>query len=409
MARKTFRKDRLTEDVLTLSRRRFAELYERFDNVVVSFSGGKDSTVCLHLALEAAAHYKRLPLDCYFWDEEAIHPETIEYVQRVEARDDVRLRWLCVPIQHRNACSRKVPYWYPWNPDERHLWVRPMPEGAITMLPGFRWTHDGIQKIGARKKADHGLGVPDLAAYVYGKERGTIADVRGIRADESVRRYRSVAQQLKDNWIGLPRAGYSYATSPIYDWSVLDVWVAPRTFGWDYNRTYDIFALTGLSLNAQRVCPPYGEEPLGSLYLYATCWPELWHKMIARVPGAATAGRYARTELYGFGKFDRPPGLTWREWAFRQLGLYPPALRAVIADNIAGHVRMHKKKTNRPLDDVQDDPLTGLSWRFIAMAINRGDLKDRRGGMLNNRAVNARAKRKLTIEEVMDADRGVRY
>ena len=42
-------------DVLAAARERFRMLYQRLDTAVVSFSGGNDSTVCLHLALEAAS------------------------------------------------------------------------------------------------------------------------------------------------------------------------------------------------------------------------------------------------------------------------------------------------------------------------------------------------------------------
>ena len=86
------------QDVYTAARARFKLIYERFDTVAVSFSGGKDSTVCLNLALEAAAQAGRLPINAYFWDEEAIHPETIEYMHRVREHPDVKLRWLCWPI-----------------------------------------------------------------------------------------------------------------------------------------------------------------------------------------------------------------------------------------------------------------------------------------------------------------------
>ncbi len=198
-----YKKQLVDEDVYAAALRRIRECYERFDTVVVSFSGGKDSTVCLNLALQVARELGRLPLDVYFWDEEAIHPETIEYVARVAQRPEVRLKWLCIPVRHRNACSRKQPYWHCWNPEEKHLWVRPMPEGAITELTGFEW----------------GMGIPEAAHLVYGKEHGTVADIRGIRADESLRRYRSVAMKLRDNWIGNPREGYSYPVSPIYDWT----------------------------------------------------------------------------------------------------------------------------------------------------------------------------------------------
>ena len=64
-------------DVHTAAVARFHDLFDRFDKVAVSFSGGKDSTACLNVALEVARERGRLPLDVYFFDEEAIHPETI--------------------------------------------------------------------------------------------------------------------------------------------------------------------------------------------------------------------------------------------------------------------------------------------------------------------------------------------
>ncbi len=49
----------------------------------VAGRGEKDSTVALNLALQVATERGRLPLDTCFVDEEAITPETVEYVERV--------------------------------------------------------------------------------------------------------------------------------------------------------------------------------------------------------------------------------------------------------------------------------------------------------------------------------------
>lgn len=390
---RTHKKQFVEESVYDAALARFRTLFERYDKVVVSFSGGKDSTVCLNLALEEARRVGKLPLDVYFWDEEAIHPETVEYVERVRQRDDVRLKWLCLPVKHRNACSRQEPYWFTWDPDARAKWVRPLPEGAVTSMRGFR----------------KGLTIPEAATLVYGPEEGMIADVRGLRADESLRRYQAVSVRLKDNWIGNPR-GHSAPCSPIYDWTSIDVWTAPRLYGWDYNQTYDLMTMLGVPLNVQRVCPPFGEEPLANLYIYAQLWPSLWHRMIRRVHGAATAARYSRTELYGFGARSKPADVSWKEWTKRMLALYPAKYRAIVARNLDEMIARHQTKTRRPIPEEDADPMTGLSWRFIANAATRGDFKGRIKQRATSLATNERTKRGISLEESEDRDAdGSRY
>ena len=77
------KKEVVNKSVLDLAYERLNNVFDQFDTVSVSFSGGKDSTICLNLTLEVARQRNRLPLDVVHWDEEAIPYQTEEYVRRV--------------------------------------------------------------------------------------------------------------------------------------------------------------------------------------------------------------------------------------------------------------------------------------------------------------------------------------
>jgi len=358
----------LDADVLELARGRLVETFDRFDHVAVAFSGGKDSTVALHLTLEEAQRRGRLPLDVFFWDEEAIHPPTIEYVDRVRQNPDVALRWLCVPHVHRNACSRKQPYWYPWAAEAEDLWCRPLPEHGLRTLPGY----DGL--VPEKRKT-----IPDAITHVFPDTSATVGVVTGIRAQESLRRLRIVTKRQTDNWISSVDGGrHIHLLKPIYDWRTEDVWTAPMRFGWDYNHTYDVYNKIGTPKHNQRVCPPFGEEPLGSLWQYAQCFPDLWEKMLRRVPGAAAAGRYSQSPLYGFGASDPGAGESWQAAITKVLARWPEDLRTQIATRIKAMIETHNRSTgNAPIPDKPAGG-KGLSWQLLYKIAFRGDLKGRK-------------------------------
>ena len=131
------KKEYLEKNVWEKSLERIEYLYENFDKVVVSFSGGKDSTAVLNATLEVARKLDKLPLEVVFFDEEAIHPPTIDYVKRTYDLDEVDLKWYCLEFKHRNACSNEEPFWYTWDKKEKDKWTREMPEEAITEHKNF--------------------------------------------------------------------------------------------------------------------------------------------------------------------------------------------------------------------------------------------------------------------------------
>lgn len=359
-------------DVLTLGRERMAAVYDRFDHVVVSFSGGKDSTVVLNLALdEARRRGKRLRV--VFFDEEAIPYETEQYVRRVASLPDVDMEWYCVPIRHRNACSATEPWWYPWAPEARDLWVRPLPPEAITTIPGYR--HDD---------PDARLTIPDINGLLHPISLGAVALVMGIRADESVNRRRSITHHLHDPWMvhytaGSTEKGNVWKVYPAYDWTMTDVWLGPAMLGWDYNVAYDAMEMSGIPHRAQRCAPPFGEEPLRNLDMFKTCFPEVWDRMAYRVPGAAAAARYSRTELWAFGGMPKKPdGMPWTTFIRHHIDRQPDEFRPFVAKRIASFLGRHYHRSGEPLAERAKHPCCGVSWELLLRIAVRGDIKARK-------------------------------
>lgn len=377
-------KQYLDTNVYDAALERIRYCYKMHDKVVVSFSGGKDSTAVLNLTIKVARELGKLPVHAVFFDEEAIHPPTIEYVERVRQNPDVKLDWYCLPVKHRNACSNEQPYWNCWHPDEKHLWVREMPEGVITEHPTFNMD----------------MSFQEWAPLAFGPEFGKVCWLTGIRTQESLRRYRVIASKKNDAFVNATAENKnSYRAFPIYDWSSEDVWKLVQVYDLDYNHTYDIFNKTDLynKLLTQRVCPPYGEEPLRGLWVYAECFPELWHKMLYRVPGVATAWRYANTELYS--NWSKPADKTWRQYFDVILSGYDVEYRDMIRRSVNSLISQHYTKTDGPIEDEETHPLSGASWKFFCKIAQKGDFKERQKQNMVGEGMRQLEKMGITLEE----------
>jgi predicted phosphoadenosine phosphosulfate sulfurtransferase len=367
------------DDVYTAAKKRIADCYDTHDEVIVSFSGGKDSTVLLNLAAEVAAETGRLPLRVWCFDEEAVPYSFEEYVRRLTERADLDLSWFCLPIEHRNACHPDHPAWWPWAPEARDLWCRALPPEAISeeQSPPDWWP---IVAPEARPS------IP-VASSVYAATRpGTVAMLLGLRAQESLRRRGIIlshsgpdAYMTRRTADGAKNLVMAY---PIYDWTSEDVWTGIATRGWDYCAYYDHMEMLGVGRDTQRLGPPFGEEPLIRLWTYRELDPALWDRLSLRVPGARTAALHSRNTLYGGGGgsgggAQKDDAETWPEAINRMLLVHTPDIAAVTAKRIAMFVRSHYKKTSDPILDVPH-PVSAISWPWLARIAMRGDLKTRR-------------------------------
>ena len=380
------KKDYLEKNVWEKALERIEYLYNNYDKVVVSFSGGKDSTAVLNATLKVAKKLNKLPLEVVFFDEEAIHPPTIEYVKRTYDLEEIDLKWYCLEFKHRNACSNEEPFWYTWDKEKKDKWVRDLPKEAIT----------------EHKKFKKGMTFQEFSPYLYDRKEGKVAMLTGIRTEESLRRYQVIARKKNDAYINskAEKGQNQYRAFPVYDWSSKDVWLAVHKFGWDYNKTYDIFNQTKLhnKFLTQRVCPPFGEEPLRGLWVYAECFPEMWHKMLNRVKGVSSAWRYANTELYSSAN-SKPDNLTYKEYTSVVLDSYNLQAKNEVKKSINGYINLHKNKTSQKIPLEESHPLSGLSWKFICRVAMRGDFKSRQSSQLNTLAKSRREKLGITQEE----------
>lgn len=305
----------IDKDVHEAAVGRIAFLFREFDNVLVAFSGGKDSTVCLHLAYDYAREHGLLDrLAFYHLDYEAQYRMTTDFVTDTFRRftDIERRYWLCLPISAQCCCSMKGGSWIPWERAKKALWVREMPQDGHVI------DEDRCPFPFRQGEADYA--VQERFSRWFSRKNGRTAVVIGIRADESLRRYHAVANDDKKiAYRGIPWIstvdGKTVNAYPIYDWTAEDDFVYFGRFSKPYNRLYDLFHKAGLKPDQMRVASPFNDCAAATLRLYKTIDPNTWGRMVGRVNGVNFTALYGSTTAMGWKGITKPDGMTWRQYA----------------------------------------------------------------------------------------------
>lgn len=314
------------KNVYELTQERLSVLFKEFDNVYVSFSGGKDSGVLLNLCIDYIRRNKlHIKLGVFFMDYEVQYAHTIEFVERIleQNKDILEVYRICVPFKVRTCTSMYQHYWRPWDENLRDIWVRKMPDGVLK-ASDFPFFHNNMWDYEFQLR---------FAAWLHEKKKAVrTACLVGIRTQESYNRWRTIygglKQQLyhKYQWSS-KIANDVYNLYPIYDWKTTDVWTANGKFGWDYNRLYDLYYYAGVSLERQRVASPFISEAIESLRLYKVIEPDTWGKMIGRVNGVNFSALYGGTRAMGHGGIKLPEGHTWKSFMEFLLSTLPEETR----------------------------------------------------------------------------------
>ena len=220
------------------ARERIRHVYDTFDTVCVQFSGGKDSTAVLYLAKEIHEERGLGPVKVIFRDEEMVSPAVIRFIEEVREYDWVDMEWYCLPTGQEVWVLGRREYcllWSPYRASQGRL-VREMPPYAI------RAEHFGLNPSEVLPQS--------IDYYTMQGKKGRVAFLTGVRANESMIRYRSCVQKLHENYIVTPyrmkkNIPLRFA-KVIYDWTTDDVLkFITEEHGGTYCEYYDRAAITG--------------------------------------------------------------------------------------------------------------------------------------------------------------------
>jgi predicted phosphoadenosine phosphosulfate sulfurtransferase len=300
------------KNVLQASRERIREAFDNVERVYVAFSGGKDSSVMLHLVMEEAIR-RQQRVGVMFIDFEAQYADSIEHVgQMFELyKDYIDPHWICIPMLLRNAVTNYEPRWVCWDESKRDIWIR--------QKPRFHKTEYDYPFAQAGMEFEEFI---VLFGEWYGQGKKTAGFI-GIRAQESLHRYCAIATWEKR---GLTMNGRRWTTKivdevynvyPIYDWLVEDIWRFHAHFPkLPHNQIYDKMQMAGVPLSQQRLCQPFGDDQRRGLWLYHILEPDTWSKLVLRVNGANSGALYVeeRGNITGYDKISKPPGHTWKSF-----------------------------------------------------------------------------------------------
>ena len=357
-------------DVLTAAKQRIKKVFDDFPRIYASFSGGKDSGVMLHLVM-AEARRRNRKIGVLFVDLEAQYTMTIEYVAQTfaEYADLIEPYWVALPIHLRNAVSQFEPQWVCWHPDRRDDWIRephPMSITDISKFPFFRPAMEFEEF------------VPEFGHwYAQGK---LCACFVGIRSDESLNRYRTIAGR-KSTFEKLQWTTWCshslYNIYPIYDWRTEDIWTFNGKAGATYNPLYDRMHRAGLTIHQARICQPYGDDQRKGLWLFQIIEPETWAKIIARVNGANQGALYAQKSgnILGQRTLKKPAHLSWREFAELIMESMPALTCEHYSNKIAVFLKWYADRgfSNGIPDAGSLTDRSEPSWARICKALLRND------------------------------------
>ena len=276
----------LKQNVWDAALERIEHIFDEFDDVVVSFSGGKDSTVTFQLAMMVAEKRNRLPLKVMFLDQEAEWQNVIDYVRDVMTDPRVDPMWFQMPIRMTNSTSNDQHFLHCWTEGDDEDWMRPKEDFAIT---------ENIY--GTDRFFDL---FPAIMKHHWPNKK--LAVLAGVRAEESPARLAGLTTAATYKWItwgkAVDKKVGQYNFYPLYDWSYTDIWKSIHENGWQYAKAYDYFYQYGISPTKMRVSNLHHETAVHQLFYLQEIERETWNKLTKRLEGINQARHMTKEDMF---------------------------------------------------------------------------------------------------------------
>ncbi len=341
-------------NVFEKSVERMKVLYEQGHRIVVSFSGGKDSGVCLEICIIAATMTGRLPVEVVMRDEEIMFPGTFEYCEWVASRPEVSFHWLVARQPVLNVFNRARPYFWVFDPQvPEDEWVRPMSDRTeiISEMSIDRMT------------------IPERFPPPPGKE---LMAVVGLRTSES--RARLYGLYSSRGYITKPNRYGVRGVRPIYDYQDGDIWKVHADYGWRYNTAYDVMFKMGTPKTLLRIAPPtMNVMAVKSLTIAAHAWPRWFDKVCERLPGVRLASNFGRKAVEPTHRRGEP----WEETYQREcIDTAPDWIAERAARYRTSLLRAHRRHSAKPFPDVapcRTCAANNGSWKRLSINLYSGD------------------------------------
>lgn len=344
------------DDVLEAARKRVSFVFDEFENVWISISGGKDSTVMWHLFVEEAERRDRT-VNAFFLDQEAEYEGTIKVMRRMMSHPLVVPHWYQVPIHMTNATSYVQEFLNAWFPGEE--WLRPKEQNSIHSIEG-----------------DYPKRFYEFFPWLEAQMMEPTAFCIGLRSKESLNRFRAVTKQPGYGnvlWSTKTANPLTFRFYPLYDWCFGDVWKYIYENDLEYNSIYDkLFRLHGVNIRNMRVSVLMHEKSYDCLATLQELEPELFDRVLERIHGAHCAAIYANESSSVYKARELPAMFrSWREYRDYLLETTPFARRERFEKRFAGQLddehtarqQVHQLQINDWENNVPVVKQKNLGWR----------------------------------------------